>query len=273
MRFGLVPSVPSRRPLLARTQLQPISRKREQNNSYRGANTCTGTRAKETRKHRERSKTRVQEYRRERKSERAESRRDPLSSATPTDVPFPLSPPFVSPVNPILEARWALPRTSQARFLNFVTFKFKHSHLLRSPPPQRLCLLPMPISCLFPLAFFLSPSLIFLSYSITRLLPPFFRFIICMRTSILRRFFSATQWKHERAHVSIKNLQNEQVIWLIHARRISSCFLDMLRISLSDYMINYNFRQQNRHFAYTLDFLYAEWFCWCIKQYEILQKY
>jgi len=30
--------VPSRRPPLARTQLQPISRKREQNNSYRGAN-------------------------------------------------------------------------------------------------------------------------------------------------------------------------------------------------------------------------------------------
>jgi len=41
--------VPSRRPPLARTQLQPISRKREQNNSYRGAQTPrVRTRAKET---------------------------------------------------------------------------------------------------------------------------------------------------------------------------------------------------------------------------------
>jgi len=148
MRFGPIPSIPSRRQSLARTQLQPISRKREQNNSYRGANTCTGTRAKETRKHRERSKTRVQEYRRVRKSESGIK----TGPFIPADVLFPLSPPSLSSVNPILEARRALPRTSQERFLNFVTFKFKHSHLLRSPPPQRLCLLPMPISCLFPLA-------------------------------------------------------------------------------------------------------------------------
>jgi len=187
MRFGPVPSVA---PPLTRTQLQPISRKREQNNSYRGANTCAGTRAKETRKPREWSKTRAQEHRRRRKSERARSRRT-FILRHPDQCPLSAFSPSATPVNPILEARRALPRTSQARFLNFVTFKFKHSHLLRSPPPQRLCLLPMPISCPFPSRgpFFLSLSLVFLSYSITRLLPPFFRFIICMRASILREFF------------------------------------------------------------------------------------
>lgn len=73
--LGRSPSVPSRRPPLARTQLQPISRKREQNNSYRGANTCAGTRAKETRKHRERSKMRARREHKagvvERESERS----------------------------------------------------------------------------------------------------------------------------------------------------------------------------------------------------------
>lgn len=44
----------------------------------------------------------------------------------------------------------------RAGFLNFVTFKFKHSHLLRSRPAQCLCLLPMPILSLFCVVFFLS---------------------------------------------------------------------------------------------------------------------
>lgn len=177
MRFGPVLSVPSRRPPLARTQLQPISRKREQNNSYRGANTCAGTRAKETRKRRERSKTRMQEHTHTHihVGEKERDQDGPLSSTTPADVPFPLSP-LPSPVNPILEACRALPRTSQARFLNFVTFKFKHSHLLRSPPPQRLCLLPMPISCPFPLVgLSFSPCLLSLSLilSLVYYLPSF----------------------------------------------------------------------------------------------------
>lgn len=199
MRFGPVPSVPSRRPPLARTQLQPISRKREQNNSYRGANTCAGTRAKETRKHGERSKTRAQEYRRgeeERGREReSEIKTDLYPSATPADVPFPLSP-LPSPVNPILEACRALPRTSQARFLNFVTFKFKHSHLLRSPPPQRLCLLPMPISCPFLLSrtFLSLPvsclSLLFYHSFITSLLSFHYPYA---RVYTSGDFFSATQ--------------------------------------------------------------------------------
>lgn len=50
----------SRRPPLARTQLQPISRKREQNNLYRGANANESERDEETRA--ERSKTRTQKY-------------------------------------------------------------------------------------------------------------------------------------------------------------------------------------------------------------------
>lgn len=102
----------------------------------------------------------------------------PLSSATPADVPFPLSP-LPSPVNPILEACRALPRTSQARFLNFVTFKFKHSHLLRSLPPQRLCLLPMPISCPFPF----SPCLLSFSLilSLVYYLPSFVSLSVCAR--------------------------------------------------------------------------------------------
>lgn len=44
----------------------------------------------------------------------------------------------------------------RAGFLNFVTFKFKHSHLLRSRPAQCLCLLPMPILSLFCVVFFSS---------------------------------------------------------------------------------------------------------------------
>lgn len=217
--LGRSPSVPSRRPPLARTQLQPISRKREQNNSYRGANTCAGTRAKETGKHRERSKMRARREHKAAGVEERESERSRRILYPPPPRPMspfrflPSRPPPIPPINPILEARRALPRASQARFLNFVTFKFKHSHLLRSPPPQRLCLLPMPISCPFPPRgpFFLSLSLVFLSYSITRLLPPFFRFIICMRASILR-FFLQHNESTERAHVSIKNLQNDQAI-------------------------------------------------------------
>lgn len=193
MRFGPVPFVPSRRPPLARTQLQPISRKREQNNSYRGANTCAGTRAKETRKHRERSKTRAQEHRRERKSERARSERT-FILRHPDRCPLSAFSPSVSPVNPILEARRALPRTSQARFLNFVTFKFKHSHLLRSPPPQRLCLLPMPISCPFPLAdlsFPLSLSSFSLILSLVYYLPSFVSLSVCS-CLYLENFFCNT---------------------------------------------------------------------------------
>lgn len=186
--LGRSPSVPSRRPPLARTQLQPISRKREQNNSYRGANTCAGTRAKETRKHRERSKMRA---RREHKAgvEERESERSRRILYPPPPRPMspfrflPSRPPY-PPINPILEARRALPRASQARFLNFVTFKFKHSHLLRSPPPQRLCLLPMPISCPFPLAGpSFSPCLLsfFLILSLVYYLPSFVSLSVCVR--------------------------------------------------------------------------------------------
>lgn len=67
MRFGPVPSVSSRQPPLARTQLQPISRKREQNNWYRGANTCAVERERERRGSTESEVKR--ERRRERESE------------------------------------------------------------------------------------------------------------------------------------------------------------------------------------------------------------
>lgn len=85
--------------------------------------------------------------------ERENDQVEPLSSAIPADVPFPFSSP-ATPVDSILEARRALPRTPrgpQAGFLNFVTFKFKHSHLLRSPPPQCLCAFCQCRSCPFPL--------------------------------------------------------------------------------------------------------------------------
>lgn len=104
---------------------------------------------------------------REIEEERTRSRREPLSSATPVDVPFPFSPPRTtiparqSSVDPILEAGRGLtpaPCGPQAGFLNFVTFKFKHSHLLRSPPPRCLCLLPMPILSL-PSRGYVVPSL------------------------------------------------------------------------------------------------------------------
>lgn len=59
-----------------------------------------------------------------------------------------------------LGRRWTLtpPPFDEPRagFLNFVTFKFKHSHLLRSRPAQYLCLLPMPILSLLCVVFFLS---------------------------------------------------------------------------------------------------------------------
>lgn len=105
-------------------------------------------------------------------------------------------------------------RGPQARFLNFVTFKFKHSHLLRSPPPQCLCLLPVPILSLpshGPLS--VTPFLSLLSYSIARLLRPFFRFIIRMRASNSppEHFFSAVQQKHERAHVSTLSSRNRTI--------------------------------------------------------------
>lgn len=115
--------IPSR---LARTQLQPISRKREQNNSYRGANARAGTRAKGTRvthqegiAKRERGKEKnmgekdKRERDRKRERERERDQDGPLSSATPGRCPLSalsLSP-FPLPllrVDPILEARQAL---------------------------------------------------------------------------------------------------------------------------------------------------------------------
>jgi len=108
--------IPSR---LARTQLQPISRKREQNNSYRGANARAGTRAKGTRvthqegiAKRERGKEkntgekdkRERERERERKRERERTRsrwtfilRHPGPMSSFRFVPLPLPPPSSPP--------------------------------------------------------------------------------------------------------------------------------------------------------------------------------
>lgn len=163
----------SRRPPLARTQLQPISRKREQNNLYRGANANESERDEETR-----ARSGVKRERRNTGGRRGARERNHKTNLYP---PRPMSPfRFVpSPCRPLptapspthllsscgsdpggtpgLTPRLAGP---QAGFLNFVTFKFKHSHLLRSPPPQRPCLLPMPILSLPSREpFFLSLSL------------------------------------------------------------------------------------------------------------------
>lgn len=130
-----------------------------------------------------------------------------------TDLYPPLSRPMSSfrflcppiPVDSILEARRALPRTPrgpQAGFLNFVTFKFKHSHLLRSPPPQCLCLLPMPIlslpshgavlSLVLSLSFSLAPFSLILS--LVYYVASFVSLSVCAR-SIPREFFPRTAAK------------------------------------------------------------------------------
>lgn len=65
-------------------------------------------------------------------------------------------------VSPLLRGCWALLpplHAPRAGFLNFVTFKFKHSHLLRSRPVPYLCLLPMPILSLLLVVVFLLLSL------------------------------------------------------------------------------------------------------------------
>lgn len=157
--------------------------------------------------------------------EREKDQVEPLSSAIPADVPFPFSSP-ATPVDSILEARRALPRTPrgpQAGFLNFVTFKFKHSHLLRSPPPQCLCAFCQCRSCPFPLT---DRSSFSRSFSVFLLSLLFYRsFITSLRSFHYpyahiypsRIFFrdAMRERKHDRTHVSTKGSRN-RTIYLIN---------------------------------------------------------
>lgn len=222
MRFGPVPSVPSlpRRPPLARTQLQPISRKREQNNSYRGANTCARERE---RKRRGNTESGVKRERKERIQAGVEGREKEREKESETFIlrhpgrarcPLSAFSPSVSPVNPILEA-------CRARFLNFVTFKFKHSHLLRSPPPP---LLPMPISRPFPLSLiFLSPSFLSLLFYHSFIISLLSFHYLYARLYILRRFFLQ---HNESTNAPTFRGICKRTFRLIYSRRIFFC-LDM----------------------------------------------
>lgn len=171
--------------------------KRERSETKRSTREETRGRAHE-------SNVREREMYREKEGERERSRRT-FILRYPGRCPLSVFSPLATPVDSILEARRALPRAPrgpQAGFLNFVTFKFKHSHLLRSPPPQCLCAFCQCRSCPFSLtgrSSFSRSFPVFLplpSYSIARLLRPSVRFIIRMRARLSPReriLFSATQ--------------------------------------------------------------------------------